>query len=484
MLPNEMAMMTHIDTVVGKTFVATIALQILLTGVVNTPAQAQENIVSDKNAALAINAWGGARHGAEIKLHNDCPTSNPDCTWIYRDGMLISGRDPTLAINAWGGAKHGTELRLHEECRPDNPDCTWTFRDGMFVSNRDQSLAINAWDGARYGRMLRLHNECSPDNPDCTWKFAGPKEIVSKNIVSNRNAELAINAWGGARHGAEIKLNNDCRTTNPDCTWTYRDGMLISGRDPTLAINAWGGAKHGTELRLHAGCRPDNPDCAWTYRDGMLISGRDPTLAINAFGGPLHGRILALHNGCRPDNPDCTWKFVDPGPVDVCARSGGAPVITLPADLIVVGQQPGRRRIAYFLKNKPDTLLIIVDDDPTLGPNEMRVELDIDPVNNVTSNKAIEAWGVCRRGNRVDLVEASMIGGINTGTACRDLTPENDFRSDCTRTQTMLLNSSTTRELWLRKPGFAGIWTDAEAIDSSIWQAFGGRSVRFIWRFN
>jgi hypothetical protein len=46
----------------------------------------------------------------------------------------------------------------------------------------------------------------------------------------------------------------------------------------------------------------------------------------------------------------------------------------------------------------------------------------------------------------------------------------------------MLLDRSTTSELWLRKPGFGGIWTDAEGIDSSIWNAFGGRSVRFIWR--
>jgi hypothetical protein len=105
-----MAMMTHIATVVGKMFVVTIAVQILLTGAVNTPAEAQENILSNRNTALSINAWGGATHGAEIKLHNDCRPTNPDCTWIYRDGMLISGRDPTLAINAWGGkARYGAK---------------------------------------------------------------------------------------------------------------------------------------------------------------------------------------------------------------------------------------------------------------------------------------------------------------------------------------------------------------------------------------
>ena len=111
----------------------------------------------------------------------------------------------------------------------------------------------------------------------------------------------------------------------------------------------------------------------------------------------------------------------------------------------------------------------------------MRVELDIDPFNGVTRGKAVEAWSFCL-GSRAGLVEASMVGGVNVGTACDSLTAANDFRSGCTNTQTMLLNQSTTSELWLRKPGFLGIWHNAEAIDSSIWQAFGGRSVRFIWR--
>jgi hypothetical protein len=174
-----------------------------------------------------------------------------------------------------------------------------------------------------------------------------------------------------------------------------------------------------------------------------------------------------------------------PPPVPtVCARSGGAPVITLSPQIVAVGQTPGRQEIAYFLRNPPDVLLIIVDNAPGLSAGQMRVELDIDPSNGVTWNKAIEAWGFCRSGVRMGLVEASLMGGINVGTACDSLTPANNFRSGCTNTQTMLLNQSTTGELWLRKPATAGIWTDAEGIDSSIWQAFGGRSVRFVWRFN
>ena len=187
-------------------------------------------------------------------------------------------------------------------------------------------------------------------------------------------------------------------------------------------------------------------------------------------------------SGGKTQSTDTKSFIVSPG-AQVCARSGGAPVITLDPSLATVGQQPGRRLIAYKLQNGTDVLLIVVDDAPGLQRIQMRVELDIDPFNNVTSNKAIEAWDFCRSGSRVDLVEASMLGGINVGTACAQLTAANDFRSGCTNTQTMLLNQSTTSELWLRKPGFLGIWGDAEAIDASIWQAFGGRSVRFIWRF-
>ena len=129
-------------------------------------------IMSDRDPSLAINAWGVAKHGTVLRLHNACELANPDCTWIYRNGMLLSSRDPSLAINAWGGAKHGTTLRLHNGCKSSNPDCTWTIhKDGMIVSNRDPSLAINAWGVAKHGTILRLHNACEASNPDCVWAF-------------------------------------------------------------------------------------------------------------------------------------------------------------------------------------------------------------------------------------------------------------------------------------------------------------------------
>lgn len=184
--------------------------------------------------------------------------------------------------------------------------------------------------------------------------------------------------------------------------------------------------------------------------------------------------------GKTQSSDNSSFVVVSPS-TQICARSGGAYVKTVDPSLITIAQRPGRQKIAWYLQNGTDVLLIIVDDAPGLQQNQMRVELDIDPFNGVTWNKAIEAWGFCRAGSRVNLVEASMVGGVNVGTACSELTDVNDFRSGCTYTQTMELNQSTTSELWLRKPGVGGIWGDAEAIDSSIWEAFGGRSVRFIW---
>jgi hypothetical protein len=168
------------------------------------------------------------------------------------------------------------------------------------------------------------------------------------------------------------------------------------------------------------------------------------------------------------------------GSTHVCARSGAAPIITLNADVIAVGQMPGRKRIGYQLLVNKEGLLILVDDAPDLQPNQIRLEIDIDPFG-TGKNKRIEAWSFCQ-GSTVGFVEASMQGGFGVGVTCNPISQANDFRSGCTNTQTMVLNQNTTSEIWLRKRDWAGIWHTAEGIDSTIWKAFGGRSVRFIWR--
>lgn len=164
-----------------------------------------------------------------------------------------------------------------------------------------------------------------------------------------------------------------------------------------------------------------------------------------------------------------------------CTRSGSVPVRTIPSAGITIGQTPGRQTIMTPLLNRNDEVLILIDDAPDLQQNQMRVDIDLRGFPEVEWNKAIEAWGSCGSGSRIDLAEASLMGGFGVGIICTPLSASNDFRSGCTNSQTMTLNQNTTKELLLRKPGFFGFWYDVEVFDSSIWAAWGGRSVRFIW---
>jgi len=260
-------------------------------------------LLSDHDTGLAINADGGAVHGAVLKLSSGCKSDNPDCTWVYKDGMLVSSRNTTLAINAWSGAMQGTVLKLHSGCRSDNPDCTWTYKNGMFLSDTNPTLAINAYGGAQDGTVLKLDNTCNAGNPDCTWTYKGFM------FLSGQGNNLWVNAYGGAANGAEVQLNNGCTSDNPDCTWTFKKGMLLSDRNPSLAINAHGGAQNETVLKLNSACTPANPDCTWTYNRGGLSSDTDTRLRINAYDGARNGTVLKLYDNCPLSNQDCTWTL-------------------------------------------------------------------------------------------------------------------------------------------------------------------------------
>ena len=50
------------------------------------------------NVFLAVNAYGGAYDGGELKLYQDCPWKNGACTWTYRYGALVSDHDPAIGI--------------------------------------------------------------------------------------------------------------------------------------------------------------------------------------------------------------------------------------------------------------------------------------------------------------------------------------------------------------------------------------------------
>jgi hypothetical protein len=259
-------------------------------------------IVSDRNPALGVNAYGGAHHEGDLKLVNNCSVGLTDCAWLYRNGMLLSATNPNLAVNAYGGARHGGPLKLVDNCSADNTDCTWTYRAGMFFSDTDPGLAINAYGGAAHGTNLQLVNNCSPSNPDCTWTYR------NVGLLADSDTDLSMNAYGGARHGTAVKTVNNCGSNNADCTFTYHLGMLLSDSDSGLALNAFGGARDGAVLTLVNNCTADNPDCTWTSKNGMLLSDTDANLAANAQGGVAHEAIITLVDDCRPGNPNCSWS--------------------------------------------------------------------------------------------------------------------------------------------------------------------------------
>lgn len=167
-----------------------------------------------------------------------------------------------------------------------------------------------------------------------------------------------------------------------------------------------------------------------------------------------------------------------------CSK-GSTHVTTLDAATIAVAQTPGRKQIGWRFPTSNDALLVLVDDAPGLPKDQILISMDIDPIQGVTWSKSVEAWGDCKTG-RAGVSVASLQPGINVNRDCARLTDANDFRSGCTSAGATitLSRASGATELWFRKPAFLGVWVDAEVMDSTFWYAFGGRSVRFIWRIN
>jgi hypothetical protein len=171
----------------------------------------------------------------------------------------------------------------------------------------------------------------------------------------------------------------------------------------------------------------------------------------------------------------------------VCGNAPGPTVISLSPTQIAVAQRPGRQFIGMVLTpGGRDGLLVIVDDAPGLPSTSVRVELDIDASRGV-AKKLLEFWSACRT-TLVSTIQPTMLGGFGVGVICSPLSATNNFRSGCTVPGTITLNRLDPRfpritEFWFRKQcGWFGLtWCDAGVMDATFWQAFGGRSVRFIW---
>ncbi len=278
-------------------------------------------ILMDGNPSLAVTPSNGvATAGAALKIGSGCTDTNPNCTWTYQRGMLVSDADPTLAIAGLtnGGVGPltlqpagletsdptliGERLGRTIVCTPANPDCTWTWSAGEFLNDRDHSLAMNAHGGPIVNYPLWETQACTTTNNSCTWTMP---DVM---LTAYRDSTLSINAHGGAIDHAPLVLHNACDTTNNSCTFTFNQGMLKSTGNPALALNAYGGAhQFGTAL-INSNCNVSNKACTWTWSHGQIISDdlTNGTFPLKAVSGSIQLSNVELRT-CYPSNPDCVF---------------------------------------------------------------------------------------------------------------------------------------------------------------------------------
>lgn len=309
-------------------------------------------ILSDRNAGLAINASGGARAGGPLKLAAGCTKDNPDCTWSYLNGMLLSDRDPGLAIVPGTPAPGDTQkvpLTLQTQCTIAQAQCTWTYKDGQFFSDQSPTKSINAWGGGVDGAPIVITQLCNSSEIDCTWT------LPSIMFRSDTNRNLSVIA-SNAAHGTILTLSDLCSPANPDCTFTFKKGMITSDKNPALGVNARFGAAHLNKIQLFNNCPATAPECRWRWSKGQIISeGAGATLPINAFGGAAPGTELWLHSGCNATLTDCTFgTLVEP--VDLDRRYMNAPSLSR----VSTDTSSSKVRLAYSVRNADNMLDLAV----------------------------------------------------------------------------------------------------------------------------
>lgn len=256
-------------------------------------------ILSDRDPTLALNAYGGAHDGGDVKLWSNCPTNNPDCLWIYRQGMLLSARNPNLAIR--GSATNIGSLSLSSSCTPTNLDCTWVWSKGLLYSGRGNAFMINAYGGATHLGALVVNSACAEDNPDCTWT------IESTPVTSGWESIYGI-APPRVSNGSSLFLYSNCSAGSTNrCAWQFHRGMMQSAGNTSLAVIVYG-LSVGSPVALSNQCSASDSRCQWMLKNGEILSEVDTSYALNAYGGAGSLTQLKMHNGCTASNPDCVFE--------------------------------------------------------------------------------------------------------------------------------------------------------------------------------
>jgi hypothetical protein len=239
--------------------------------------------------------------------------------------MIKSDGDPTLAVNAYYGATDGGMLVLNRGCTITNPDCTWSYQRGMLISDSDPRLAITREIYPPSGKyVLRLRSAavrddaggtpdhpvtyvCTPANPNCTWTYRWGEFLLDADAQT-----YGLNARGGVADLAEVGVSPACDTANSACMWTMPNVMLTTDRDPTLPVAVNGVSAVANPLYLNEACTAQNRGCTFTFHQGMIQSDSQSGWALNAGGwppGPQDGGLPKLDSTCRASQHVCTWQW-------------------------------------------------------------------------------------------------------------------------------------------------------------------------------
>jgi hypothetical protein len=349
-----------------------------------------------------------------------------------------------------------------------------TWNDNFLCSSNDYGMVWSSAGPLPAASCVQINEPADPD----TWEdnFL----CFTKVVIFSAPPQVSLR-WS---FSGPIAGSHCVAIAEPADPHTWDDNFLCTQNGLGLRWSNSGRIAGMFCVAMHESANP----AAHTWADNFLCTAKDFGMEWSS-AGPLPGRsCIQINEPADPhtwdDNFLCFSKAVlaatPTTPTAVCASN--LPVTPITSESIDAAQAPGRVLVAWMLNNQRDAILTIVDDAADLGPDQLRLELDIDP-NAVAGNKVVEARAFCH-GPRVAMIESSLLPtAVGAGVIIPPLSAANDFRSGLTRSQTMLINRASTAELLIRRTEFLGIWWDTEVMDARFWQAFGGRSVRFIWRF-
>ena len=286
----------------------------------NRPSAHGFMILSDADPSFAIAAANGAHEHGGLVMTRGCTINDPDCTWTFHRGMLLSDRNPTLAIKRVLNSSGKYSLTLETAalkdnpgffptftCTPADPTCTWTYRRGQFLLDADsQTYAMNAHGGTFEGAEVVATTACTGTNTSCLWT------LPNVMLTADRDSTLPVNSYGGAANGGALKVNQACDIANGDCTFTFHRGLIQPTSNPAAALKAivpTDGTQVGV-IQLNTGCREGVNNCTWEWGHGTIQTDEhyQGRFYMNALNGATNLADVKLHKACTRTNPDCVFS--------------------------------------------------------------------------------------------------------------------------------------------------------------------------------